>query len=120
MPNWKQDTAHVNTEQFRHHVTIQENQPTGTGSRGESLTNWVDVYKAVPAAIQPLTGRELELAKAQMVNATHRITTRYLPNVSAINWRIQWQGETFTIGYVQNPDYRNRVLIITAYSESSP
>jgi SPP1 family predicted phage head-tail adaptor len=119
MPTWQKDTGHVDGTIFRHHVSIEQNQPT-TGSRGESLPNWTTVLAGVPAAIEPLSGRQLELARQMVTNATHKITTRYHPNIEAVNYRILWNDHTFTIGLVIDPDFRHRQLVMTCYEENSP
>lgn len=118
MPNWNKDSAHVDVEQLRQSITIQQDQGASTGSRGQRVSSWVDVYHNVRAGVVGLAGRELELARQQVVNATHRVTIRYLANVDTITWRVVFGDLVLSIGSVTDPDYRHRSLVLLCYSEA--
>lgn len=113
------DSAHFDTEILRHWITLEENQPEAPDTRGQTVANWVKKFSAFPAAVEPLSGRPLELARQLVVNATHRITMRFLPGVEAVTWRVVFEGVNYTIGNVQNPDNRDRKLVLTCFTEES-
>src|SRR5690348_7535038 len=100
MPNWTRDPWNIKTEELRHFATIQNNQPIVTGTRGESVPKWVDVYKNEPVAIHPLGGRELELARQMVPNASHQIRMRYKPDIAVVMWRVVYEGVAYYIANV--------------------
>lgn len=57
----------------RHAVTIKRPSTT-IGDRGQITGDASTVAEDVPCSIEPLSGRELELAKQIVANATQRVT----------------------------------------------
>ena len=60
---------------LRHRVTFQRNQ----GARdvvGEVVPDWQAVYEDVPAAVEPLAGREFYAARQFNAEVTHKVTLR--------------------------------------------
>lgn len=119
MPHWNKDATHVVTEQFFQRVILEQRQEQSVGSRGEGVYVWNIVNSALPAAVCPLTGRELELARQILPNASHKITIRYLAGVSVVTWRVVFDSQHYYIGHVQNVEQRDRVLVLTCTTESS-
>jgi len=105
---------------LRQHGNVEQWLQTGVGTRGEPQYTWTTVYANEPIGFEVLTGRELELARQMAPNASHKITMRWKQNVAVVTWRIVFNGESFTVGNVNNVEYRNRKLILTCYSEVSP
>lgn len=98
--------------ELRRRVTIQQRVTTQDTFGGQSQT-WTDFAANVPAAIDPLSGRELMTAQATQSEVSHRITIRYLPGVTAA-MRIVYQGRYFNISAVMNIEERNREMQILA------
>lgn len=66
--------------QLRRRILVE--QPAETASaRGGVTPNWA-TYLAAWAAIEPLTAREVEAAKARWGEVSHRVTIRYRPGVT--------------------------------------
>lgn len=95
---------------LRHYVTIQTYAETSAGSRGEKQGGWQDALATVPAEIVTLTGRELELARQIIAQASVRIRLRYHVGVTTKS-RIVWNGRVFNVVHVNNVDQRNRELV---------
>lgn len=98
--------------ELRRRVTIQQRVTTQDTFGGQSQT-WADFAAHVPAAIEPLSGRELMTAQSTQSEVSHRITIRYLPGVTAA-MRIVYQGRYFNISAVMNIEERNREMQILA------
>ena len=76
---------------LRHRVTLQRLQPTTEPptyhpETRQLLEEWVDLG-TVWAAIEPLAGREMWLAKQVQANETYRITARYSALTAGIDQR---------------------------------
>lgn len=99
---------------LRHLVTVEELSSGSTtfGTRGQVVKTWRRKAR-VRAAIMPLRGREVEVARQLFASATHKITCRYFKGASP-RQRIQWNGRTFHVDQVLDMDERNRWLEITA------
>lgn len=61
---------------LRHRVDIQDQLRT-QDSNGDIEVTWEDVWMSVPAAIEPLSARDLIAAKAADSEVSVRITIRY-------------------------------------------
>jgi len=72
---------------------------------GTPLTFW--------AEIRPLTGRELLNAQEIVDDVSHQITMRYTSDVDRED-QILFDGHTYDISAVLNPDMRNISLVILA------
>jgi SPP1 family predicted phage head-tail adaptor len=59
--------------------------------------------------INPLAGRELELAQAINAEVTHQVTLRYRPGVTVAH-RLVYQGRIFNITNVLDVETRHRTL----------
>ena len=81
-----------------------------TNSFGEQTGSYAS-YATVWAAIEPLSGRELEHAQQISAEITHKITVRYNSSVTSKH-RITYGSRTFEIEAVLNPDERNEQLVL--------
>lgn len=101
---------------FRHVVTVQE--PSGMIPDGEGgfTEGWTDLDPAKwDVSITPATARDLERVGAGTVitTATHIITGRYRSDVDTTT-RVLFEGRTFHLTGVRNPEERNETLECTA------
>lgn len=118
MPKYQQDSAHVNTEQLRHLVELQSKVKTGTGTRGEAVYTWeTKCGGTVPAYVNPMGGRELELARQIVENATHKIIIRYVAGIDT-TWRVLFDGTAYNIGNISDPEFRHRTLVLLCFTET--
>lgn len=102
----------MRTGALRHRVAIQ-NQVASSPSQnaiGEDAYTWADVA-TVPAAIEPLKGRELIAAQATQSEATGTIRLRYRSDVTAKS-RIVFGSRIFDVLGVINTRERNWELVL--------
>lgn len=107
---------------LRRRVTIQKRQSKTTDAFGQQTQTWVDVLTGVPAAIEPLNGREMEAAQAIGSEVNVRLTVRYHPllaspvAVAAMRAVYVNGGVTriFNIEAMRNLDERNAVIELLA------
>jgi head-tail adaptor len=102
--------------QRRHLVTFQNPGAAVATPDGAYAQTWTDL--APPAlwmTIQPATARALEQISAGAVLgiATHLLTGPYHPQIAA-KTRALYNGHTFEVTHVQNPDMRNVEVVIVA------
>ena len=84
---------------------------TGVGTRGQSEKSFRTVDR-VWAAIETLTGRELEYARQRYPLATLRIETFHNKNITPAAQLVTVVGDrTFQIGAVDNVDERDRTTV---------
>lgn len=67
----------------------------------------------IPARVEPLEGRELIEAMQTGMQRPHRFTMRYRAGVTGTKTLI-YDGRTFDIKSVMDPEEKHRELIITA------
>ena len=84
----------MRTGSLRRRISIQRRDMTQDDYGQPSLT-WVNVVDAW-AEIQPLSGRELEIAQAMNAEVTHQVTIRYREGITAA-MRIVYQSRYFNI-----------------------
>lgn len=94
---------------LRHRVDVQR-RSTATDEHGQQLKVW-DSVCYVPAAVEPLTGKELDEAQASNYELTHKVTMRYYPGLD-IKMRVMFGSRVFAIHSIQNIEERNRVLVM--------
>lgn len=97
---------------LRHRVTIQV-KTSVIDANGGTAGEWMDFAINVPAAIRPLSSRELMAAQAIHATTSHEITIRYMPGISP-SMRIIFNGRYFNLSRPLNTDERNIELIIPA------
>lgn len=88
---------------LRHRVTIQS-PVVEQDSNGSPVTNWVDTWVNVPAAIEPLSAREFIAAQAAQSEVKARIVIRWRPGLSATQ-RILHNGKIYNpAGWLPDPE----------------
>jgi SPP1 family predicted phage head-tail adaptor len=103
--------------ELRRKVAIQS-RGSSVDSWGQQSTTWSTVLADVPAAIEPLAGRELELAQAINAEISSRVVVRFNPllvnpaAIAALRVVDQGNGVTryFNVQNARNLDERNRTI----------
>ena len=95
---------------LRHRVTLQKPTVVDDGQGGKTTTWTTGQVTDVPAAIEPLMGREAIEASKVQGTMSHRITIRYSSAVSGLTptWRVVFGSRTFEIHAVKQIDERRR------------
>lgn len=101
----------MRTGLMRRVVTIRTNTQTPDGMGGYTETP-TDVAN-IPARVEPMEGRELLLAQQTVGDRPYRFTLRYRSGMTGAKVVI-YDGRTFDIKSVMDPEERHRELIITA------
>ena len=103
---------YIRAGDLRHRITIQV-RPEDRDSFGGQPPVWTDFAVNVPAAIRPLSSRELFSAQAVQGDTSHEITIRYRAGITAA-MRAVYNGRYFNLGPPINTDERNIELVIPA------
>ena len=106
----------VKAASLKHKVTVQVNNST-TGDRGQLVPNWVDETTLVPAQIEELGGKKLELARQLVATASHQITIRYLSSLDTNRRFKDENGRIYNIGSIQDPNLLHFTQICTVTSQ---
>ncbi len=88
---------------LRHRVTPQKALETITRGKRSAVT-WINLPKRW-AAINPLSGRELEYARQMVAEATHEVRMRYTNEVTE-KMRLEYDGRFFHIQHIADKDER--------------
>lgn len=96
---------------LRHKINVKRETTTGTGDRGQPVTDLTTVA-TVWGRIEELSGSEAETARQLVSTATTKITLRYINGLKTSD-TIEFNGRSFEIGHIANPDNRNRELTLT-------
>lgn len=99
--------------ELRHTITITVPNVTGTDGLGENVYGSPTVVGTVPAKIEPLSGRKLELARQIVPTATHEITIRYLAGVVPDQGQVTFGSRTFNIGAVRDVMETQFAMVLT-------
>ncbi|MDI3391441.1 phage head closure protein [Pseudomonas sp. V98_8] len=88
---------------LRQRITFQQPGMIQDPGTGEMLPGWVPVWEAVPAAVEPLSARDLIAAQAGQSEASGRIVIRYRAGVLP-TMRILHRGDVYNIQGQPMPD----------------
>lgn len=92
-------------------ILIQLDTGTEVDSAGQHVevwTTWTAVTDGLLwAGFRALSGREVERASQMQVYATHQITTRWVPGLTAVKMRAVLNGRVFDFGWVNNVNEAN-------------
>ena len=103
---------------MRHRVAIQS-PSTAVDSFGEQTDSW-STDATVWASIEPLSGREAQVAKQTNPRLSHRVLMRHRTGVTPRQRLVFGTGgdaRTYEIAQVINPDERNISLRIMCVEE---
>lgn len=107
--------------ELRHYADIENLTQTLTGGRGNPLPPVANkLYSDVPMHIEPLTGKQLEITRQLVATASHRVTLRYLPGITA-GMRLNYIGRYFNVEWVNEGDFKQHdmMLIVTEQTTGS-
>ena len=82
-------------------------------SAGVPSTETLTLLGTFPCAIEPMSGKEYQGLGGTANDLTHKITMRYVRNITVANIGI-WEGRRFRFKAVISPDERKRELQIVA------
>lgn len=109
---------------LKHKVTFQR-QGIGQDDWGDKSDSWVNLVAtgdgSVRCSIEPLIGRELENARGQDDETSHKIRLRWraaLSGLRASDRAVDASGNTYDIKSVINVRNANRELVIHCVSEA--
>ena len=90
-------------------VTLESptNTPDPYGEQGQTWGAVAEVW----AGIDPVSGREVELAKSYAPTVSHRVTIRYRPGVTS-SMRVRYGPRLFFINGVIDPHEAHEHLIL--------
>lgn len=97
---------------LRHEITIQA-LTSMQDSYGGQTESW-STFATVRASVEPLQGREYFASQQVQAEVTTRFRIRYLSGVTP-KMRVLYDGRTFNVASVINPNERNHELHIMAY-----
>jgi len=86
--------------QLRNMVALQS-YTASTGDRGQAVRTW-STYATVPAAVEPLAGRKLELARQLVETATHKVSIRFHSLLTVKDRIVLASGKVLHIGNVND------------------
>jgi len=92
----------VRSGDFNRRITIQRRSSATPNGFGQASQTWADVLSCW-ARIEPLSGRELELAQATHAEVTHLVEILYRPGITAA-MRAVYQGRVLNVLSVIDPD----------------
>lgn len=81
---------------LRHRITIQHRVSGRDNETGEVTHSWVDLYAKVPAAIEPVSGRDFIAAKAEQSEISARIVIRYKDGINS-GMRVIFRNSIYTL-----------------------
>ena len=102
----------MRTGLMRRLVTLQSTTSVSDGMGGTTETP-VTVATNIPARVEPLQGNELLRAQQTGMQRPHRFTLRYRTGVTGAQ-TILYDGRTFDIKNILDPEEKHRELIIQA------
>jgi SPP1 family predicted phage head-tail adaptor len=100
---------------YRHAVTIQSKTVPSVGDRGQPNVSWATLSNCY-AAIEPLTGLKLEIARRLVSTATHEVRVRYMDGLDT-RCRVVYGSLTLNVGAVLNDNELNFELKLLCAEE---
>ena len=101
---------------LRHRVEIQKLPDTDTqGTSGEVTSSFAE-FATRQAAIRPMSGGEKERAQHLHAEVTHKITLRFLKDLSP-KMRVKYGSRIFNIHEALNIEERDRYFELTCSEE---
>jgi SPP1 family predicted phage head-tail adaptor len=97
---------------LRHRITFQTLGRGQDPDTGEELESWTTVWETVPAAVEPLSARDLIAAQAGQSEATGRMVIRYRGGVLP-TMRILYRDGVYNIQGPPLPDPESGLEYLT-------
>ncbi|MCS5452500.1 phage head closure protein [Enterobacter huaxiensis] len=95
---------------LRHAVTFQQ-RISYKDSFGAMVNSWEDVYKNIPASVEPLSARDFIASDQFQSKITARIVIRYKPDITPA-MRILFRGAVYNIAGIL-PDLNSGLEYLT-------
>lgn len=95
---------------LRKRVTIQRRAKALDNSFGLSTNTWTDL-RTIAAKVESLNGRELELARQRVPEASLIVTIRHVVGLTTSD-RLKYGNRILEIGSVADPDETKRFLTL--------
>ena len=92
-------------------ISIKTQSNTSQDTFGQVNTSETFVAQNISASIEPLMGKEYYAAKQIQSEAEFKITIRYRAGITS-NMTVEYGNRKFKIIGLQNPEERNRYLMI--------
>jgi SPP1 family predicted phage head-tail adaptor len=102
----------VRAGELNRRIDLQAPSRTPDGMGGSTVI-WTLIAGSVPAAIWPVSGKELIAGGREATGISHRIRIRYRDGVRP-SWRIYHKGKYFNIISIINPGTAYKALDIMA------
>lgn len=103
---------------LRHVGNIISRVRTTDKGRGNPVLTPTNLYTDVPMAVDPLHGKQLEIARQLVGTATHRITLRWESGITA-GMQVVIETRVFNIGYVDDGDYLQHDMYLTVTEQTT-
>lgn len=87
-----------NPRKLRHVINFQERSKK-QDSFGAMVNTWTDVFKHVPAAVEPVSGRDFIASAEMRYPVTTRFVIRYNPEIKP-TMRIMYRNSVYTISAI--------------------
>lgn len=107
---------------LRHRIEIDTPGVTSQNSFGEDVVAWTSLGSSFPCLVEPLAGKELEMAMQRWAQAKYQITMRHQPGLTfSAKMRAIWQGRHLNILNVNDPGENNPWITMIAedYDDTS-
>ena len=98
----------VRAGELRQAIIVQV-QSTSRNAYGEKDDTWTTLV-TLPASVRPMFGREYVENKIAQSEVTHKIITRYYPDITTKQHRIVFNGRVLEIETLMNIEERNIML----------
>lgn len=98
----------------RHQITIQQ-RATGFDAAGQASGAWSDLVTML-ANVVFLSGRELELARQKVANASHRVEAYWYDGVNPKD-RILFDGRYLYVSSIENVGERSVEMVLLCGEE---
>lgn len=106
----------IQSGQLRHKIEVQ-NEVETRDEIGASNTTYQTASKTF-AEVREMSGKELEFARQQTPQATHKIKMRYMAGLTEQS-RIIFGDNIFDVENVNNIEFRNKVMILTVTEDKT-
>lgn len=101
----------IQAGKLRHRVTINKPILGGTPDAYNAQAQSQQLVGTFWASVEPISGREIEVAKTYAATVSHKIQMRYVPGILT-TYQLLFNGRTFNINAVLNAEERNRMLTL--------
>lgn len=95
---------------LHHKIQIVTQIAGSKDAYAKAVLTW-PVFANLYANISPISGKEFEFAKSFGATVSHKINTHWIAGVN-VKQKVLFNGRTFSINAVLNPEELNRELVL--------